>query len=59
MKDEYIKGVSMPQQKATLIFGDGGYSTNIALYKKPNILLRIFLRMLGCKVELLKTEAEG
>ena len=50
--------IKMPQEKATLIYGEGGYSTNIALYKRPNLLLRVFLRLLGCKVELIK-EAEG
>ena len=48
--------IEVPKHKAVLIYGEDGLSTSLSIYKKPNLLLRAFLYLLGIKVELNEEE---
>lgn len=43
--------IEIPKPNAYVKFGTPQDYINIALYKKPNFLLRWFLMLLGCQVE--------
>ena len=46
-----IENIKMPEPKAYVVNGSGGYCTKIALYKKPNMIFRLFIWLAGWKVE--------
>ena len=45
-KDDRISSITLPEHKTKLVFGD----VEFYLTKKPNLFMRLFLKLLGVKV---------